>query len=48
MLKTNPHTHNEWTNKRGHVTVTGGSLTELSSSPTALPAGAAPFGIVTT
>jgi 6-phosphogluconolactonase (cycloisomerase 2 family) len=28
-------------------TVTGGSLTELPTSPTALPAGAAPFGIVT-
>ncbi len=28
--------------------VTGGTLTELSSSPTALPAGAAPFGIVVT
>jgi 6-phosphogluconolactonase (cycloisomerase 2 family) len=28
--------------------VTGGNLSELSSSPTALPAGAAPFGIVTT
>jgi len=29
-------------------TVNGGNLTELSSSPTALPADAAPFGIVTT
>jgi hypothetical protein len=29
-------------------TVTGGTLTELSSSPTALPAGATPFGIVVT
>jgi 6-phosphogluconolactonase (cycloisomerase 2 family) len=28
--------------------VTGGNLAELPSSPTALPAGAAPFGIVTT
>jgi 6-phosphogluconolactonase len=28
--------------------VRGGSLTELSSSPTSLPAGAAPFGIVVT
>jgi DNA-binding beta-propeller fold protein YncE len=26
--------------------VAGGQLTELSSSPTSLPAGAAPFGIV--
>ena len=29
-------------------TVDGGNLTELTSSPTALPAGAAPFGIVVT
>jgi len=29
-------------------TVTAGNLTELGSSPTALPAGATPFGIVTT
>jgi 6-phosphogluconolactonase (cycloisomerase 2 family) len=28
--------------------VNGGSLSELSSSPTGLPAGAAPFGIVVT
>ena len=30
------------------LTVSGGNLTELASSPTALPAGAAPFGIVVT
>ena len=29
-------------------TVTGGTLTELATSPTALPAGATPFGIVVT
>jgi 6-phosphogluconolactonase (cycloisomerase 2 family) len=29
-------------------TVNGGNITELSTSPTALPAGAAPFGIVVT
>jgi 6-phosphogluconolactonase (cycloisomerase 2 family) len=34
--------------KLSGFTVTGGNLTELSSSPTALPAGAAPFGLVTT
>ena len=28
--------------------VHGGALTELASSPTTLPAGSAPFGIVTT
>jgi 6-phosphogluconolactonase len=32
----------------GGFTVEGGALTELTSSPTALPAGAAPFGIVVT
>ena len=34
--------------KLSGFTVTGGNLTELATSPTALPAGAAPFGIVTT
>jgi hypothetical protein len=30
------------------LTVNGGDLSELASSPTSLPAGAAPFGIVVT
>jgi len=30
------------------LTVNGGDLSELPSSPTSLPAGAAPFGIVVT
>jgi 6-phosphogluconolactonase (cycloisomerase 2 family) len=34
--------------KLSGFTVTGGNLTELPTSPTSLPAGAAPFGIVTT
>lgn len=35
-------------NQLGGVAVSGGSLAELSSSPTSLPEGATAFGIVVT
>ena len=46
MLTTNPHTHNEWTNKRGHVTwvhgfgfavVAGGDAPSTSSTKSRSP-----------
>jgi DNA-binding beta-propeller fold protein YncE len=39
---------NDRSNTVSGLTVSGGNLTELASSPTALPAGATPFGIVVT
>jgi 6-phosphogluconolactonase (cycloisomerase 2 family) len=48
-----PDGHTLWVvgtaaDKISALTVTGGNLTELSTSPTTLPAGAAPLGIVVT
>jgi 6-phosphogluconolactonase (cycloisomerase 2 family) len=48
-----PDGHTIWVvgtagNSISAFTVTGGNLTELTTSPTTLPAGAAPFGIVVT